>query len=258
MSAELPPSPWFDRVREAYLDGSASIFVLHGLVHDIHPVEGDEGLAWGPLGDAVSSRLAPSRDLLLRFDPFHGLRPDNARARRHLEGRPVEPGLRPALARIGRLLGDRRQSTAVVIDHADLLFPAAPPALPDDRMCRSALRHWLDDRGLRESNNILFLVARERGGLAASLREHPRVLGVEVGPHTGPAVRAYLRSVLAVDVPLADSLVLDGLLLSRVGALSRLARGPAPSPAAWREALGVSLAGGFLGETPESGAPEAG
>lgn len=239
MSAELPPSPWFDRVREAYLDGSASVFVLYGLVHDLHPAEGQDGLQWGPLGDAVSARLAPSRDLLLRLDPFHGLRADNARARRHLEGRPLEPGLRPALARIGRLLGDRRQSTAVVIDHADLLFPAVRPELPDDRLCRSALRHWLDDPGLRESNNILFLLAPRRLQLAAELLEHPRVLPVEVEPHTGPTVRAYLRSALGTDVPLADALQLDGLLLSRVGALSRLARSSAPAtPDAWVDALG--------------------
>lgn len=245
MSAELPPSPWFDRVREAYLDGSASVFVLHGLVHDLHPAEGQDGLQWGPLADAVSARLAPSRDLVLRLDPFHGLRADNARARRHLEGRPVEPGLRPALARIGRLLGDRRQSTAVVIDHADLLFPAARPELPDDRLSRSALRHWLDDPGLRESNNILFLIAPQRLSLATELREHPRVLSVEVEPHTGPTVRAYLRSVLGVDVPLADALQLDGLLLSRVGAMSRLARSSAPvSPDRWMELLAPS----FLGE----------
>ncbi len=238
MSAELPPSPWFDVVKDAFLDGAASIFVLHGLVHDVHPHEGEDGLRWGPLADAVCARLHASRDLVLRHDSFHGLRPHGARARRHLEARPVAPGLQPALARIGRQLADRRQSTAVVIDHADLLFPAAPPALPDERLARSALRHWADDPSLRESNNILFLIVAEPALLPAELLAHPRVATVEVGPHRGPALRAFLRSAHGVDVPLADAAVLDGPLLARVGALSRVARAAGePTPDDWAAAL---------------------
>lgn len=228
MSDSLPPAPWFDEVREAFLDGSASVFVLHGLVDDLHPVPVSGGLTWGPLADAVAARLTGSRDIVLRYDLFKGIRGEGATAQRSLEGQPVLPGVQPAFARIGKLLGDRRKSTGVVIDQADLLFPpgAARALSPDDRLARSALRHWLDDPKLRESNNILFLVTSSADDLPAELLRSARCRVILVNAHGAATLRAYLRTVYAVDVPVPDDVTLNGPLLAHIGALNRLGRAP--------------------------------
>jgi AAA+ superfamily predicted ATPase len=180
MDAPLPD--WVVKLRESYLAGGASMFIVHGNVADVVGGPGPEGYIAEPTADFLTRRLFGAYDLVLHYDMGRGLRAvsagDPARLTRmnsllaRLLGNQAEGVRDPSacLRLIDRLMSlllvseqDRSSKIAVLFDYADFICPA------DDRPGEhlATLLNWARSPVVR-SVNMIFLLFTESLG-----RMHP-------------------------------------------------------------------------------------
>lgn len=197
--------PWAEELRSRYLRGEAWQFVLHGNVHDLVQHEG----RFVPLPDFVADVLvAPTKDLVLRFDVSAGVRvvKGSAAALRRAQPPPDVAGLLgpagapegltaerspsrvlPALERL--LVGANR--VAVVIEYAEVLAPAADAAFSSeaDRQSVVALHRWSMSPALERADNLVVLIAETLAELHPRIVSNPRTAAVKI-PLPDAAARA--------------------------------------------------------------------
>ncbi|MEM7051262.1 MAG: AAA family ATPase [Acidobacteriota bacterium] len=70
--SHLPP--WADRMRHLYRSGSASQFLLHGNVHDLVPLPGDEHPTYGSLRRFLTDVMFAPFDVVIHYDRGRGIR----------------------------------------------------------------------------------------------------------------------------------------------------------------------------------------
>ncbi|MBO83776.1 MAG: hypothetical protein CL927_00330 [Deltaproteobacteria bacterium] len=197
---------WEVTLREAYLDGRANVFLLHGAVGDFQWIGSEDGFV--SLSRAVSILLGRSREFVIRIDgagdaemdatqpaastraAFAWARPGTRNPSEVLQGNPVV-----LLATLGRLLQSPTHPCGVVVSQADLLLGAQMDAL--SRAATAKVRQWLDMPEIRQTNNAAVLIADDPDRLAMALRHHPRLCRIEVGLPSESACVAALRGELA-------------------------------------------------------------
>ena len=197
---------WEATLRQAYLDGRANVFLLHGAVGDFQWLGGDEGFV--SLSRAVSVLLGRSREFVVRVDgagdaeldasvpaastraAFAWARPGTRNPSEVLQGSPVA-----LLAALGRLLQSPTHPCGVVVSQADLLLGGHPDVLT--RAATAKVRCWLDAPQIRQTNNAAVLIADDPERLAPALRHHPRLCRIEVGLPSESMCVAALRGELA-------------------------------------------------------------
>ena len=70
MSEETPILPvWAERLRERYVAGASSLFVLHGNIHDLVPWNGE----WVTLRQFLAGMLGRTKDIVSFYDVASGL-----------------------------------------------------------------------------------------------------------------------------------------------------------------------------------------
>ncbi len=205
-------APWEDTLRDAYLEGRASIFVLHGAVADFQLVPGEAGAEFGTLAEAAAHLLGRSRALVIRVsgagdgvlvDPratselgraLAWARPGTREPSTVLQGGPSV--LLPVL---GRLLRTPGFPCGVVVEQAELLVGQAQDT--GTRASVAAIRTWVDAPSIRKTNNAAILIVDDPARLSPLLSNHPRLLRIPVGaPSTAmrvAAMRGDLGPVLA-------------------------------------------------------------
>lgn len=202
---------WAERLGDAYLSGTSSMFLLHGNVRDVVPLAApgpaeQAAEAWGTVPEFLSRELFGQWDIVLTYDVGKGLRPlagsDGNRLRTMVQwlterlgaatGWPRDPDA--AIAAIDTLLErnlidppEKRKRIAVVLDYAQYLAPAGDAASSvkagAGRMVR--LLSWATNPLLRRVNVAIVLIT----DLMAEM--HPRLV-------SNPAVTT-------IDVPLPDA-----------------------------------------------------
>ncbi|MFO0584446.1 MAG: AAA family ATPase [Anaeromyxobacter sp.] len=184
--AGRPLPPWADELRRRYLRGEAWQFVLHGNVHDL--VAHDGKLV--PLPEFLCEvLLAPTKDLVLRYDVSSGVRVvkgpgarvsgAGATAPASQDGRIDEltatraPGrVLPALERL-LLSADR---IGAVLEYAETIAPAAETSFASDadRSSVVALHRWSMSPVLEEADNLVLIVTETLADLHPRLVSNPR------------------------------------------------------------------------------------
>ena len=210
---------WKDTLRQAYLDGRANVFLLHGAVGDFQWAGETAGFV--SLASAVSELLGRSRDFVVRVDgsgdavldasvpaasvrsAFSWARPGTGSPSEVLQGNPIA-----LLAALGRLLRAPAHPCGVIVSQAELLL--GPPADPLGRAAVAKVRMWLDAPEIRETNNAAVLIADDPDQISAALAHHPRLCRVEVGLPAASVRVAALRGELGDRVAGVDDDVLAG------------------------------------------------
>lgn len=168
-----PLHPWVTKLRDSYLAGGASMFILHGNVADVIGSADGPNYVVETIPDYLTRRLFGSYDLVLHYDVGRGLRAYAADDPRRLTqmnallarvlGDKAELPRDPtqALRTIDRiaallLVGEKDQSRklAVLIDYADMVCPA------DDRAGEhlATLLNWARSPVIRRVNIIFVLL----------------------------------------------------------------------------------------------------
>jgi transitional endoplasmic reticulum ATPase len=241
---ELPS--WAVTLRDRYLSGEASLFLVHGNVRDLQmwrPGDGTE--QWLGMRGFLQSFLARSRDVVAYYDVSQGLQFADAahetrlrrvvNAGRALDGKPplgeLPRSISETLPLIEALAKDAVQSTAVILDFFEMIAPDADVAFMthEDKANLVTIRRWSSDPAMLATDNLIVLLTESLSDIHRRVLASPQLVTVHVPFPDEGARRAFLDHELKEPVELAMSRealakVTAGLGLLQIRSLLQVAR----------------------------------
>ncbi|HEX4452897.1 MAG TPA: ATP-binding protein [Kofleriaceae bacterium] len=187
---------WADELRRRYLRGEASVFVVHGNVHDLVLNESGELVS---LGDFLARSVFEKKDVVIRYNVSTGCRFTKKAAKIEgietlmLERTPDK--VLPALEK----LTYAQNNVGLVVEYAEMLAPAgeASFASDSDRLSVVTLQRWSLAPQLEASDNIVILVTEIAGDLHPKIVANPRVVAVRIPMPTRDERRDVIKKVNA-------------------------------------------------------------
>ncbi len=193
-SSDAPPLPgWARRLRDRYVAGASSLFVLHGNVHDLVAYE-DKYI---PLRTFLNRMLGRTKEIIAFYDVANGLTFAERKmgdafrmavdARRRITGGVELPLALPRDAYrlfpwVETFLSDPSQHGAFVIEYAETVVPDGDVSFKGDadRAMRVTLQRWAADPSVNSTDNIIILIAENLADLDRTVRSAPRLTPIEI------------------------------------------------------------------------------
>lgn len=176
-----PLPSWAETLRQKYLSGEASTFVLYRNVFDnflvgdtLHNLQ--SFLVGELLRDTKKQVCEVSLERGIRM--LRGqLRPTPA----DFGGDEAEQPLLQSLHLLEQQMRDE-PSTAVIVPYADALLPAGDPSFmsQQDRQTYLVFHRWSLDRALTSGDNITILIAESLNAINPGLLSNPKVAAIEI------------------------------------------------------------------------------
>jgi SpoVK/Ycf46/Vps4 family AAA+-type ATPase len=191
---------WAKELADLYFAGVTCLFVLHGNVHDLVRIEGDEP-SYCSLTDFLTTQVFGSWDIVLQYDLSRGLRTmagaDADRLRSMTQylvarwGEPLTWPREPDKALLGldafveRMLVEEagaRKSVALVFDYSQYILPASDlSSLAENRASRLVrLLSWAQNPLIKRVNMAFVLIADRLTELSDRLVQSPHVATIEI------------------------------------------------------------------------------
>jgi SpoVK/Ycf46/Vps4 family AAA+-type ATPase len=195
--SETPEAPelpvWAQRLRDRYVAGASSLFVLHGNVHDLIAYDGK----YVPLRTFLSRMLGRTKGIVAFYDVANGLtfakrkmdadfRTAVDARRQFLGGVPLPPALPRDAYRlfpwVETFLRDPSQHGAFVIEYAETVVPDGDVSFKGDadRAMRVTLQRWAADPAVSSTDNIIVLVTENLADIDRTVRSAPRLTPIEI------------------------------------------------------------------------------
>jgi transitional endoplasmic reticulum ATPase len=189
MTKKMSLPQWARVVREKYLAGEASTFILYRNVFDIFLVDGQfVDLKTFLTGTFIEG----TKSTVVQVSAEFGVQ--------CLKGRVELDHDADLLAQLHSLELHLRSShgTAVFVPYADSLMPAEDAGFvsQEERKIGTLFHRWSLDRHLNGTDNITFIVVEALGSLNQSLLSNPKVAAVEI-PMPDVATRAEVVKTLS-------------------------------------------------------------
>ncbi|MFZ5482485.1 MAG: ATP-binding protein [Myxococcota bacterium] len=244
MDPVLPP--WAVELRDRYLSGESSVFLLHGAVRDLQPWQEPDGTTrYVSLREFLERFLGRNKDVFAYYNVSEGVefpaKTHEAQfrravsARRLLTGRPAldelpkSPG--PVLNAIEDLVTDPTQRAAVVVDYVETVIPNGEVSFMGeaDKANLVTLLRLGADPGLLQSDNLVVFVTETLTDVHRRLVSSAHVSPVKVPLPAVAEREAFLRAQdrRGVVTELDDASlakVTAGLTLTQIRGLFRQAR----------------------------------
>ncbi len=175
---------WAEQLRQKYLAGEASTFVLYRNVFDNFLV-GDtlHNLASFLVGELFKDTKKQVWEVSLeRGIQVLGGTTDKDRKPFNVSlDVDQEPPLLEALHKLERQMRGQ-QSTAVIVPYADALLPAGDPSFmaQADRQTYLVFHRWSLDQSLTQADNIMVLITESLNAINPGLLSNPKVAAIEV------------------------------------------------------------------------------
>ncbi|HEY1814189.1 MAG TPA: ATP-binding protein [Kofleriaceae bacterium] len=187
---------WAEELRRRYLRGEASVFVVHGNVHDLVLDASGELVS---LGDFLARTVFEKKDIVLRYNMSTGCR--FAKKAAKIEGAEtllLERSPDKVLPALEKLMYSQN-NVGLVVEYAEMLAPAgeASFASENDRMSVVTLQRWSLAPQLEASDNIVILVTEIAGDLHPKIVANPRVAAVRIPMPTRDERRDVIKKVNA-------------------------------------------------------------
>ncbi len=236
---ELPTPPWAEELRRRYLAEESSLFLLHGNVRDLVPVE----TGYASLESYLERLLTRTKEVVCFYDFSRGLRFARkgmkerfllaVNTRRILQGReeigedfPRDPlSLLPILE---DFLTDQTQHGALVMDFIETVVPAGDLSFmgTEDRSSLVTLQRWTSDPAILGSDNLIILLTESMTDVNRKVLHCPMLSTIEVEMPGLDERRRFIEHLLqtyaepgiAVDL-LAD--IVAGLTLVQIEGVFR-------------------------------------
>ncbi|HXV64484.1 MAG TPA: hypothetical protein VEK15_27550, partial [Vicinamibacteria bacterium] len=238
---------WARELARSYVRSAASVFLLHGNVHDVVPL--GETSQFVSLEHYLATQLFGQRDVVLSYDRGSGIRflaPGDATRRRTMQEdfyktltaidmisgtslastRPKDP--RIVLDLLDRYIlhklvdtppeGNRR-SVAIVIRYLETITPAVDSSLLSGELGANLIKllNWANDPGIRAADVTLCLLAESLGDVHRRLVENPFIAKIEVPLPDEATRRRYAVESLSQEANLAKAVSLESNGLTLVG-----------------------------------------
>jgi AAA+ superfamily predicted ATPase len=187
---------WAAELRDRYLAGEASLFLLHGNTRDLYPwTEGDE-VEYLDLRTFLLKFLTRSKDIVLTYNLSEGVAFAEARmqgrfkavvnARRQLKGQalidriPHSPG--EVLPLLETLVTVPTHRAAVVVDFVEMIVPMGDIAFMSDadKANLVALQRWATDPELTGSDNLVILVTENLADVHRRLSSSSQLAALQI------------------------------------------------------------------------------
>lgn len=211
-SADIRTPPFLERMKAVFASERSNQFLLTGNIHDLvdasslpTPVEDKKDLsainsAWQGLSTFLAKRLSSRDHIVIRYHIGHGIRflsnkdraacrkayaqDDRSRAKgfddviNHSQQDPVLAF--KALAELTRL--NTAKPVSVIIDYAELLFPACEPHMQhdSDRRRLAIVRDWLSDPRFVQHRGVVLFIAETAASISTRLRNLPHLTNIEI------------------------------------------------------------------------------
>ena len=202
-NGRLPLRGWALELARRWNGGTYSLFVLHGNIFDVFPVQTGAQTTYVPLKTFLTRRLFPERGLLLFYDIGDGLTFGSAEMQKrffewlqiydevegtnyHRVGPPRDfIKLAPVLRRFFLRVNDGKPQVpgvTLIIDFPEKVIPASEEAGAhwDERMALVTLLKWASSPELRELDIAVVLVTESAAELHADLLQNPHVAQVRL------------------------------------------------------------------------------
>jgi SpoVK/Ycf46/Vps4 family AAA+-type ATPase len=199
----LPLRGWSLELARRWNGGTYSVFVVHGNIFDVFPVQSGKTINYVPLKTFLAQRLFPEREFLLFYDIGDGLTFGSPEMQKrffewlevfdqvestnyHQTGPPREliklaPLLRRFFLRLGEEDKDWKGIT-LIIDFPEKLIPPTEEAgaSVEERMNLVTLLKWAASADLRKVDVGVLLVTESASKLHADLLQNPHVAQVRI------------------------------------------------------------------------------
>ncbi len=199
--------PWANEVIASYESRAAGCFVLHGNVNDRVMIPGflseeakpslgsQEKNDLGSLADFILSVLVPRFEVVLSYDPGHGLKVDRggdtfSKWPSMRDGKSLPDDPLDAVRLLTHymkycknltMMGVKSPRVAVIVRQAHLICPSLPNSHNHAlNAMASILRSWVSEMRLQEFGLVAFLISENLNGLHPLVAQSPRVCAVQV------------------------------------------------------------------------------
>src|SRR5437867_4896990 len=199
----LPLRGWALELARRWNGGTYSLFVLHGNIFDLFPVQDDSTLSYVPLKTFLVRRLFPERACLLFYDISDGLTFGSSDMQKrffewleiydnventnfHQAGPPRDfVRLAPVLRRFFLRVAEEKEKwrgITLIVDFPEKLIPACDEANAsnDERMNLVTFLKWAAAPELASMDIGVILVAESANELHADLLQNPYVAQVRI------------------------------------------------------------------------------
>src|SRR5688572_30331692 len=177
MASKVLPG-WAEELKRRYLRGEASVFVLHGNVHD-RVLYGDELVG---VSDFLAKAVLGKKNIAIRYNVSTGCRFDKKGAKVDgLESLLLERTPDKVLPVLEKTLFSQ-DNVAVIVEYAEMTAPAGDANFSSemDRMSVVTLQRWSLAPQLEASDNIVLLLSEVPSELNPKIVANPRVAAVKV------------------------------------------------------------------------------
>ena len=207
---------WSRNIIAHYESGAAGQFLLHGNVADHFLLPLPEKPRLGKLTDFLLEILLPRFQIVLSFDPGHGLRIERGRenfsewpAFKENPDLPSHPLSAARLlsrflqySRNLRAMGANAPTFAIILRDAQLYLPNLPQTLnPELAALASVVRSWATDTALTGHGQAVFLLCDRLHSLHPLVALNPRASSIEI-PLPTPSELATAFGHLAPQCPI--------------------------------------------------------
>ncbi len=193
--SELPA--WAEQLRNRYLAGEASLFLLHGNVRDLQPWTEDDGsIVWLDVRGFLQKFLERTRDVVATYNVSQGLVfagkgqkrlfRSIVDAQRMLRGE-ERMGTLPVTATevipvVEALLTDPTHSSAVVMDYFEMIAPNADPSfmVHEDKANLVSLQRWSTDPAFLATDNLAILVTEHLSDISRRILASPQLTTINL------------------------------------------------------------------------------
>ncbi len=201
-ASRLPLRGWALELARRWNGSTYSLFVLHGNIFDLFPVQANGGLEYVPLKAFLTRRLFPERACLLFYDISGGLTFGSAQMQKrffewlevfdnvegtnfHEQGPPKNfLALTPLLTRFFLKVAEENgqwKGVTLVIDYPEMLIPGDPSgASTEERVNLVTFLKWASAPELARIDVGVLLITETASQLPADLLRNPHIAQVRI------------------------------------------------------------------------------
>lgn len=229
--SRLPLRGWGIELARRWNGGTYSLFVLHGNIFDLFPIQNGQDLGYVPLKSFLAQRVFPEREYLLFYDIGDGLTFGSPEMQKrffewlevfdqvedtnyHQQGPPRDlVRLAPLLRRFFARVADEKSQwngITLIIDFPEKVVPASEEggSSIEERMNLVTLLKWAASTDLRQMDVGVFLVTESASKLHADLLQNPHVAQIRIDIPDAEERSRFLQSGWAESIaggkPLAE------------------------------------------------------
>lgn len=227
---------WARELSEKYYSRTIAVFVLTGNVHDVVPIQREDGTEYLPLSRFLAEALFGQRDVVLTYDRGGGvgfansdMQADFSRALQaydsfhgtnYAKGLPRNPdGVLSVLDSYLRVRVMDGKKIAVLLDYAETIVPAGDLAGmgAEDRNALVMLKRWAQNRTFLRGDVTICLIAQNQSELNQGIVQNPGVASIVIPLPDEEERLSFIQAQLRI-TPLPDGSDVTAASLAKLGA----------------------------------------